>query len=213
MKFKEESKIYNHIEKDIYLKYRDQLRKETRNFKFDKENQRLPQVTFEIIRLELNHLLDDYACFLAHYEKFQGKRNKLESIHIAENVIKNFNSFWDYLGFNLNLVYSLNIDFDDVYFKKVIGEINFISQGTPLRKLSIKLEKLYDKDKKIRDYRHKSIHRSKLAYFRNENENTDNILNNLKEKLKESYNRIIKALKIYFKMINECEPFIEIKVK
>lgn len=92
MKLKEGSIIYNHIEENIYLKYRDQLHKKTRNFKFDNENQKLPQATFEIIRLELNYMLDDYACFLAHYEKFKGKRNKLESIHIAENVIKNFNS-------------------------------------------------------------------------------------------------------------------------
>lgn len=205
--------MYNHIDKNKYLELREELRKKTRGFKFDNEKKdSKPQTTFKIMRLQLNHFLDDYAVFLAHYEIFQGEGNQLESIHLAENVIKNFTSFWDYIGFYLNIAYELKFKFKDVYFKKAIGKINRTSKGTQLYKFSKKLENLYDDDG-IRNYRHKSIHRSKLAYFRDEERKNNNkeLLNDLKRKIEESYNRIIKALKIYFKMINECELIKEIK--
>lgn len=205
--------MYNDISEELYSKYRQKFYKNISGLEFKNKTNSLAQTSFDIMKQNLKHFADDYSVFLSHYEKFKGEKNALDSVHLAENVMKNFNSFWDYLGFYLNLIYKLGINFEKVCFKKAIGKINLTSKGTKLRKFSIKLENIYDKDKKVRDYRNQSIHRSKLAYLRNENETTDDILNNLKKELKESYDRIIRALKIYFKIINECEPIIEIKVR
>lgn len=75
----------------------------------------------------------------------------------GNNVVLRVVSCWDRMGSFLNDLYDLGISQHDVSFGAVIQEMN--RQSVALRKHRRQLQRLFDSDSEIRDWRHRYVHR------------------------------------------------------
>ncbi|MFW6047374.1 MAG: hypothetical protein ACOCP4_06295 [Candidatus Woesearchaeota archaeon] len=157
--------MYNQIPEKEYSYYQQKYYKQIGNYSLE-EKDFFGYYTFKIIKQVLKHFVNDYAAYRAHYEKWKNTGNRLHTIHFGLNVVQEFVSFWDYIGYDLNMIFELRIKNNEVNFSKAVDSICKKFNGK-LRRLTIELKNLFEEDKNLRDYRNEFVHRFHSIYFRN----------------------------------------------
>lgn len=196
--------MYNQIPTDIYSFHLQKLLGDKKFLSFPYEPLILGHVMFNISEITLTLFMKDYAAFLAHKDKWQGKGNAIETIHLGLRAISNFMSFWDHIGYGLNAVFELNMTEREVTFRKAI-EILKKGKDAGLVEICEKMMAVYSKQKEVKeDYRNPFAHRIHEAFVKRHGNDTEaNKLVKLSESLDRCYKGVLETFYLYFKLMKK----------
>lgn len=197
--------IYNQIPDQLYSKYIQLLLKDVL-YEFP-QNTTLGFTCYNILRNVIIFYQHDYAAFLAHMEKWQQTGNNMDSIHLGLKVAQDFTTFWDYMAFQINMIFCLNIEEDKIAFNFVLNRLRKISNNALSQSID-NLKSIYNKEESFRKrYRNTFTHRYHDVFFQRNKEDTyQGKLEMLSTELETSYNNMISGLNEFRIMINNHSP-------
>lgn len=168
------------------------------------KEEKLHKHLFGILIQTVNFYIDDYAAFLAVL-KAEGAGYPT-NYHFGMHSVSNFYSFWDHVGYQLDLIFGVSLD--KPYFGKVVENLSQHDNRSLVRKVS-KLKRIFDKNSFLRkDLRNIHVHNINRAFLFIETtgETKEKKLEDLKNCLGFSFNNILEALPVHKDIIDNFAP-------
>ncbi len=201
--------MYEQFDSATYLKHRSDLIVRLHAINISQaECLYFKETMYSILSQTVFFYLEDYALYLAFYEKFGVKANSEQVIHIGIKSVQNFVSFWDHLGFGLSTVFHLKLTERESYFDVVATELlkgsndkQFLADLSELRRLFSALGFLR------KEYRNPITHRYHECFIeRNNNDTIKNKVLKLNEALSLGYQNMMAAMVIYLRIMKDYAP-------
>lgn len=201
--------MYNQIPEKYYSQKQQEFLEQISDLRFQ-DKQKYGHFAFNTIRQYLIFVINDYAAFIAHANKWRDMGNRMDSIHLGLRTAQEFFNLWDHIGFSLNAIFNLGLKKGNVNFVKAIDDLCSAAKNKneDLREMSAELKNIYDSDVELRNkYRKKIVHRYHEVFFYDDlNESQEEKLERLEETLKESFDRLIQGLEKLRGIIDKFAP-------